>query len=122
MIISTKKEYKTSNILGLMSDLVASRLSDGYKIDFEQQLYIRDCSHIEDVIGETYTVQTNHLESVLTYIVCDFADQDICIMECHFEPEAIDDVSFLGAEKMVVACFKPNFDGTYSLKGIRLGL
>lgn len=124
MIINTKKEYKASSIMNFMSDLVTSRLSDGYEIDFEQQFFIRNCSGIETVIGETYMVTTNYLESVVTYIVGDFdyCDQDIYIMERHFEPGAIDDITFQEAEETTVAKFTPNKNGIYSLKGIRFNL
>lgn len=124
MIIKTNRKYNATNIMNLMSDLVATRLQDCYKIDFEQQLYIRDCSSIEKVINETYIVQTNYLESVVTYIVGDFDDPDgnILIMERHFEPGAIDDVTFPESKAVTVAKFQPNMDGTYSLKGFRFNL
>lgn len=122
--INTEKQYKPKDILGLMSDLITNRLSEGYWIDFEQQLYIRDCSHIEDVVGESYMVQTSYIESVVTYIVGDFdnCNQYVYIMERHFEPSAIDDETFNEVEEVPVAKFKPDQYGTYTLKGIRFNL
>lgn len=126
MIIDTNKKYKSaSSIMDFMSDLVTTRLQDGYKIDFGQQLSIRECClNVETMIGEVYMVTTNGLESVVTYMVGDFGyfDQDVYIMERHFEPDTIDDETCQKAEEKVVAKFTSNHDGTYSLKELRFNL
>ena len=123
MIIDTNKKYKVQDILNFMSDLVSNRLSNGYKIDFEQSFYIRNCSSIEDKISETYIVATNDIESVLTYMEGDFdAYEDIFILERLFEPSQIDDVTFQKAKEVKIAKFKSNDDVTYSLEGFRFNL
>lgn len=125
MIIDTNKNYKPSEIWDFMSDLIACRLSDGYKIDFEQEFVIRNCYAIDREIGESYVVVTNNLESVLTYIVGDLDDptQNVAfIAERHFNPKDIDDDTFSSSEEVQVAKFKLNQDGTYRLEGIRFNL
>lgn len=125
MIIDTSKKYKSNDIMDFMSDIITYRLSDGYKIDFEQEFYIRNCSNIEDEIDGTFMVETNDTESVLTYIKGDFDDPTqnvVFIMERHFEPGTIDDESFSNTEETPVAKFKLYHDGTYRLEGIRFNL
>lgn len=126
MIIDINKKYKdVSSVMDFMSDLVTSRLSDGYKIDFGQQIFIRECClNVETMIGEVYMVTTNDFESVVTYMVGDFGyfDQDVYIMERHFEQGAIEDEECKKAEEKIVAKFTSNHDGTYSLKEFRFNL
>lgn len=124
MIIDTNKKYEMQDILDFMSDLITNHLSNGYRIDFEQEFYIRNCTGIENEIGETYMVTRNHDESVLTYIKGDFddLDQDILVVERHFELESIDDETFPKVNETVAAKFKTNYIGMYSLEGFRFNL
>lgn len=124
MIIDTDKQYEMRDVIDFMSDIVSCRIQNGAKIDFEQQFYIRNCSNIEDEIGETYMVTTDVTVSVLTYIKGDFDDPtgNIYILDRMFEAGAIDDETFKNEIELKVAEFKSNHDGTYSLKGIRFNL
>lgn len=124
MIIDTNKKYEMRDILGFMSDLIANRISNGYKIDFEQEFYIRNCTHIEDEIGETYMVTTGETVSILTYLEGDFddPDKDILIVERHFESEAIDEETFPNVKVTPVAKFKTNYIGMYRLDGVSFNL
>lgn len=123
MIINTNKTYEMTDILNFMSDLVANRISNGFKIDFEQEFYIRNCSNIENEIGETYMVTTNDVDSFLTYIEGDFNEyEDIIIWERLFEPGSIDDESFEMSKPEPVARFRANEDEEYHLEGIRFNL
>lgn len=124
MIIDTNKKYRMQDIVDFMSDIVASRLSNGYKIDFEQQFYIRNCTYLEDEIGETYMVTTGETVSILTYLEGDFNDytQDIFISDRMFEAGTIGDDTFKNELGKKVAEFKSNQDGTYSLKKLRFNI
>lgn len=125
MIIDTNKGYKPNDIMDFMSDLVTNQLSNGYKIDFEQECYIRNCSHIEDEIGDPFMVTTNDKVSVLTYIKGDFDDPTqnvVFIMDRMFEAGTIDDDTFKNELERKVAKFKLNHDGTYRLEGISFNL
>ena len=124
MIIDTNKQYKMRDIIDFMSDVVSCRIQNGAKIDFEQQFYIRNCSNIEDEIGETYMVTTDVTVSVLTYIKGDFDDPtgNIYILDRMFEAGAVDDETFKNEIELKVAEFKSNQDGTYSLKTFRFNL
>lgn len=122
MIIDTNKQYKLNDILDFMSDIVSCHISNGSKIDFEQQCYIRSCTHIEDEIGETYMVTTDGKVSVLTYIKGDpdYPTQNVVsIVDRMFEAGAIDDETFKNELELEVAKFKLNDDGTFRLEGIR---
>lgn len=125
MIIDTNKKYKLDDILDFMSDIVSCHISNGSKIDFEQQLYIRSCTSIEDEIGETYMVTTDGKVSVLTYLKGDFdhPTQNVgFIVERMFEAGAIDDDTFNNELEKKVAKFKLNDDGTYRLEGLSLNI
>ena len=121
MIIDTNKKYKLDDILDFMSDIVSCRIQNGAKIDFDQQLYIRDCSNIENEIGETYMVTTDDKVSVLTYLKGDFDDPTqnvVLIMDRMFEAGTIDDETFKNELEKKVAKFKLDHDGTYHLEVI----
>ncbi len=125
MIIDTNKKYKLNDILDFMSDIVSCHISNGSKIDFEQQLYIRSCTSIEDEIGETYMVTTDSKVSVLTYLKGDFdyPTQNVgFIVERMFEAGAINDDTFKNELERKVAKFKLNDDGTYHLEGLNLNI
>ena len=125
MIIDTNKKYKPNDILDFMSDIVSCYISNGSKIDFEQQFYIRSCTNIEDEIDETYMVTTDGKVSVLTYLKGDFDDHTqnvVFIMDRMFEAGTIDDDTFKNELERKVAKFKLNHDGTYRLEGISFNL
>ena len=125
MIIDTNKKYKPNDILDFMSDIISCHISNGSKIDFEQQFYIRNCTHLEDEIGETYMVTTDDKVSVLTYLNGDFDDPTqnvVFIVDRMFEAGTIDDDTFKNELERKVAKFKLNQDGTYRLEGISFNL
>lgn len=125
MIIDTNKSYTQNDILDFMSDIVSCHISNGSKIDFEQQFYIRNCTSIEDEIDETYMVTTDGKISVLTYIKGDFDDPTqnvVFIMDRMFEAGTIDDDTFKNELEKKVAKFKLDNDGTYHLEGLSFSL
>lgn len=125
MIIDTNKQYKPDDIPDFMSDIISYHISKGSKIDFEQQCYIRSCTHIEDEIGETYMVTTDGKSSVLTYIKGDFdypTQNVVSIVDRMFEAWAIDDETFKNEFEREVAKFKLNDDGTWRLEGLNLNI
>ena len=125
MIIDTNKKYKSNDILDFMSDIISYRIQNGSKIDFEQQLYIRDCTHLEDEIGETYMVTTDGKVSVLTYIKGYFEDStqnDVFIVDRMFEAGRLADETFKNELERKVAKFKLNHDWTYRLEGLSLNI
>lgn len=125
MIIDTNKQYKPNDIPDFMSDIISYHVSKGSKIDFEQQCYIRNCTHIEDEIGETYMATTDGKVSVLTYIKGDFdypTVNVVSIVERMFEAGTIDDETFKNELESEVVKFKLNDDGTYHLEGLNLNI
>lgn len=125
MIIDTDKKYKLDDIMDLMSGIVSCRISNGSKIDFKRQFYIRSCTSLEDEIGKTYMVTIEGNVSVLTYIKGDFDDPTqnaVFIMDCMFEPGVIDDDTLKNGLKRRVAKFKLDNDGTYRLEGLSFNI
>ena len=125
MIIDTNKKYELYDILEFMSDIVSYHISNGSKIDFEQQFYIRSCTHIEDEIGETYMVTTDGKVSVLTYLKGDFdyPTVNVASIVCRmFEAGTIDDDTFKNELELEVAKFKLNDDRTWRLEGLNLNI
>lgn len=52
MIIDTNKQYKLNDILDFMSDIISCHISNGSKIDFEQQWYIYTTKYIQCILGD----------------------------------------------------------------------